>query len=274
MLRLRLFGGLAAEVDGRPITPPASRRAWSLLAWLALHPGVQSRAGVAAALWPDVLDASARQSMRSALWSLRSALGEEGAASLLATRDGIALTDLDTDLARFEALLAAGDAAGAVQLADGDLLAGFEEEWAIAARDEHRARVVDVLCALSERATGAEAVALARQAVKADPLAEAPARALMSALAASGDTAAALAAYERLAERPRRALRVAPCAATRELADGLRAPRADPGATAPSRSPRGDAGLVGREAELARLQAAWATAREGRGGVVSVHGEP
>src|SRR4051794_2579567 len=52
MLRLRLFGGLAAEVDGRPIAPPASRRAWSLLAWLALHPGVQSRAGVAAALWP------------------------------------------------------------------------------------------------------------------------------------------------------------------------------------------------------------------------------
>src|ERR671929_1834663 len=75
MLRVRLLGELQADVDGRPVQPPASRRAWSLLGWLALHPGEHPRASVAARFWPDVLDASARASLRSAAWALRRALG-------------------------------------------------------------------------------------------------------------------------------------------------------------------------------------------------------
>ena len=43
MLRVRLLGELQADVDGAPVAPPASRRAWSLLAWLALHPGEHAR---------------------------------------------------------------------------------------------------------------------------------------------------------------------------------------------------------------------------------------
>ena len=39
MLRVRLLGELQAEVDGGAVAMPASRRAWALLAWLALHPG-------------------------------------------------------------------------------------------------------------------------------------------------------------------------------------------------------------------------------------------
>src|SRR5436190_1888937 len=76
MLRVRLFGDMVVEVDGESAPPPESARARALLAWLALHPGMHSRAELAARFWPDVLDSSARASLRSAMWSLRRALGE------------------------------------------------------------------------------------------------------------------------------------------------------------------------------------------------------
>src|SRR4051812_50058227 len=76
MLRIRLIGQISVERDGEALTPPASRRAWELLAWLALHPGAHPRGELAARFWPDVLDESARQSLRNALWMLRRDLGD------------------------------------------------------------------------------------------------------------------------------------------------------------------------------------------------------
>ena len=107
MLRVQLLGELEARIDGRVVQPPASRRAWSLLAWLALHPGEHPRGAVAARFWPDVLDTSARASLRSAAWALRRALGPAGDAALSAGRDRIGLR-CETDLAEFDALCAAG----------------------------------------------------------------------------------------------------------------------------------------------------------------------
>ena len=66
MLAVRVLGPMRVELDGRPMAAPASRRAWSLLAYLAIHPGPHRRGDVAARFWPDVLDSSARQSLRSA----------------------------------------------------------------------------------------------------------------------------------------------------------------------------------------------------------------
>ena len=65
MLRVRLLGELQAEIDGAAVAVPASRRAWALLGWLALHPGEHGRGAVAARFWPDVLDSSARASLRA-----------------------------------------------------------------------------------------------------------------------------------------------------------------------------------------------------------------
>src|SRR2546423_13231913 len=87
MLRVRLLGELQAEIDGRAIAAPAGRRVWALLGWLALHPGEQPRSMVAARFWPDVLDTSARASLRSAAWALRQLVGE----ALVAGRDRIGL---------------------------------------------------------------------------------------------------------------------------------------------------------------------------------------
>src|SRR5688572_3731962 len=90
MLKVRLLGGLALEVDGRAERGP-SGRCGSLLAWLALHPGMQPRARVAARLWPDVLDESARRSLRTALLDLRRELSPEAQRHLVATRDELGL---------------------------------------------------------------------------------------------------------------------------------------------------------------------------------------
>ena len=79
MLRVRLLGELRLELDGQRLDAPASRRARSLLAWLAYHPGLHPRTRVAAVFWPDVLETSARASLRTTLTTLRRSIGQEAA---------------------------------------------------------------------------------------------------------------------------------------------------------------------------------------------------
>ena len=78
MLRVRLFGGFALESDGVALPMPERRRACSLLGWLALHPGMHPRSEVAGRFWPEVLDSSARKSLRTELVAVRRALGPAG----------------------------------------------------------------------------------------------------------------------------------------------------------------------------------------------------
>src|SRR5918995_2518262 len=120
MLRIRLLGGLELEVDGRAIRPPPGRPARALLAWLALNPGMHARSRVAAALWPDVLDQSARLSLRTALSALRDALGD-GADAVTATREQIGVArDVWVDLRAFDELVAAGRLGAAIELRRGE----------------------------------------------------------------------------------------------------------------------------------------------------------
>ena len=115
--------------------PPASRRARELLGWLALHPGRHARAAVAARFWPDVLDASARASLRTTLHELRRALGPAGDC-LVADRDAVALERGGSTRARLDALLAAAPPRRRSRSATARLLAGLEEDWVLAARDD------------------------------------------------------------------------------------------------------------------------------------------
>jgi DNA-binding SARP family transcriptional activator len=85
VLRVDLAGGLRLESDGAELAPPASRRARAILAYLALNPGPHPRGRLASAFWPDVLDESARTSLRAALSELRRALGP-AADHVVATR--------------------------------------------------------------------------------------------------------------------------------------------------------------------------------------------
>ena len=229
MLKLRLLGGLALEVDGEAAPAPGGR-CGSLLAWLALHDGMQPRARVAARLWPDVLDESARRSLRTALLDLRRELGPAGERHLVATRDEVGLGppgEIWVDARAFTRAVEEGRLTDALELGEGELLPEFEHEWVYAARDEHRhayEQVVERLAAEAE-ATGdlTGAVEHTRRLVAMDPLAEAPARELIRRLAATHDRAAALAAYDRHRERLRTDLGMVPSAATRALVDEIRA---------------------------------------------------
>jgi DNA-binding SARP family transcriptional activator/tetratricopeptide (TPR) repeat protein len=281
MLRIRVLGQLEVELDGKVIEPSGSRRAWALLGWMALNPGQHPRSVVAAALWPDVLDSSALQSLRSALWSLRRALGSAGAA-VPGDRDRVGLDpdSISIDLVEFGVLVAAGELERAQALWRGPLLQGFDEDWAVRARDEASERRGQVLAALSDESAAAGdlvgAVDWARRGATLDPFSEEAARLLMRRCVALGDRPGAILAYERLSERLRRELSVAPSGETRELAQelrrGLEGDRLSEQVPAIAAPQRRLIGLVGREAELGRLRGAWDAATGGGGGVCVVAG--
>src|SRR3954470_1079286 len=147
MLRVRLFGGLALESEGVALPVPERRRACSLLGWLALHPGMHLRSKGAAHFWPEVLDSSARKSLRTELVAVRHALGSAGEGALVATRDMVGLVGdgVRVDAREFERLVGDARLQEALDLGDGELLAGLEDEWVYAARESHRDHLGDVL---------------------------------------------------------------------------------------------------------------------------------
>ncbi len=229
MLRVGVLGQLTVEVDGSGVELPTSRRARALLGLLAIERRTHSRSQLAARFWPDVLDESARTSLRAALSALRKVLGPDADGYLLAGRDTVALAGealVWTDIAEFESLVAAGRSAEALALSRGELLEGLDDEWILHARDEQRDRVVQALGRLAADAEASgelrEAAALTRRQIALDPLAEEPSRELIRRLAAAGDRPAALTAYRRLQDRLRSDLGIAPSAQTRELVDSVR----------------------------------------------------
>ena len=190
MLRIRLVGELGLELDGRRIDPPASRRARSLLAWLAEHPGLHPRTRVAAVFWPDVLETSARASLRTTLTTLRRSIGEEAAALIVAGRDRLGIEEhpgVWIDVREIGRLVAEGRRDEALALCDGDLLTDLDDDWVLEERQAHRDRVAGLLAALGEAAEEAgdaeAAVHLARRRLDLDPASEDAARVLMGSLA-------------------------------------------------------------------------------------------
>jgi DNA-binding SARP family transcriptional activator/tetratricopeptide (TPR) repeat protein len=286
MLRVRLFGGLVLEADGRALEPPRSRRTRALLGWLALRPGMHARSEVAALLWPDVLDSSARASLRTALVELRRALGP-ARDLVLTTRTDVGLDrSVWVDAAAFDELVAAGELEEAVSLCDGVLLAGIDDDWAYEARDEYSHRLGAVLAQLAAEAETrgdlGRATELSRRRVALDPLSEEAQRELIRRLADSGDVSAALAAYSRFSERLVRDLGIAPSAATRDLVAEIRARPAGPDETGaqggrfPLPSPlaqRETTGFAGRAAERGRLHELLAGVRTGRRQVAFLAGD-
>ncbi len=227
MLVVRLLGGLTVTDDTAPVAAPRGRCA-ALLAWLALHPGMQPRGRVAARLWPDVMDESARRSLRTALLDLRAELGPlaAGTCSRRATRSGsdptsastsaISSTRPPTDAWRRRWRSAAPASSCPSSTTSG----------CIEAREEHELRLAEVIEQLAieaeERGDPGGAVEYTRRLVALDPLSEEHARSLMRRLALAEDRAAALSAFEQHRERLRSELRMVPSAATRALADEIR----------------------------------------------------
>src|SRR3954454_8871094 len=193
MLEVRVLGGLAADVDGRPVRLPADARARELLGWLVVEPGRHARPSLAGRLRPDVGEESARKTLRDAVYELRRALGPAGREAIVATRDQVGLDPdrVRSDLWEFRRHVEAGELEAAVDGRMGELLAGVDADWVLRARDEHAAALGGVLASLAERAEAAGdlegAVRWTRRRLEVEPLAEEAHRGLIRRLALTGD---------------------------------------------------------------------------------------
>jgi DNA-binding SARP family transcriptional activator/tetratricopeptide (TPR) repeat protein len=282
VLQVRLLGGVAADRDGEQLSllPPVSR----LLAVLALRPGPQDRETVAATLWPAAAGPAARANLRTAVWALRKAVGDD---ALITSRTAVGLRPeaITVDLADGQRRAAAGDAVAAAALCHGELLPGYAEDWAETARRRQRTELAETLAtrtAAAERdGDAAGAARWSRLRCELDPLNEAAHADLVRHLAAAGDRAGALVAGREVTGRLRAELDLRPGPALRAALAEARDPGAAPSPAGPatalasfgSSGRFGTRPLYGRAAELRTLTAAWAAARAGHGRVVLITGE-
>ncbi|TVQ57991.1 MAG: hypothetical protein EA355_02955 [Rhodobacteraceae bacterium] len=204
-LGLRLIGGFAAALDGRPVDL-RNRKAQAALAVLALSGNGQPRERIAALLWSERDGEQARQSLRQTLHDLRRALGPGAERVLEIGRRDVGLrapapaVDILALIAAVEADGAEPPAADWAALADG-VLAGFDDldpafaEWLTARR---RALLDRLTAALEARMAAADDEPARRWAgalLALDPAHEPACRRLMESDAARGDVRAALRRY-------------------------------------------------------------------------------
>ena len=204
MLRLTLFGAPALSRDDVPVIGRAAQRhRIALLALLALAPhGRLGRDKLIATLWPESDADQGRNLLKVATYVLRSALGDD---VLLSTGDELRLNPdvVGTDVADFEAALAAGDHARAVALYEGPLLDGFFvsgapefEQWVGRERERlaraHRSAIEALAAAAEASRDWRAAISWWKTLAAQDPYDSRVAVRLMQALDAGGNRAGAL----------------------------------------------------------------------------------
>lgn len=236
-LRVTLFGALdvrdAAGTGFDAVLAQPKRAA--LLAYLAATHGrgLRRRDSLLALFWPELSERRARDALNSALYFLRKSLGEGVIVGRGSDEIGLADEAVWCDLVAFDAALAAGDAAAALELVRGTLLDGLLiadapefDDWLSRERERVRAASRDGALRLSNGAqeggdTGA-AAQWARRALELAPDDEGVLRTLMRALERDGDVAGALRQYESFARYLGRALELEPSPQTTALAAELR----------------------------------------------------
>jgi DNA-binding SARP family transcriptional activator/tetratricopeptide (TPR) repeat protein len=270
---LRLSGPDGELLHGR-------RRELVLLVHLARHaPRAVSRQQLAELLWGGRDDARARQSLRQALYVLRSALG--AVLDIDAEHVRLAADAVELDAAAFERDVANDRLAAAVSRWEGDFLAGMEDlgddtyrAWVEVERESLRRRLAWTLerlvTAAEQRRAWDEAARWSERWAAAFPLDEAPQIHLVRALGAARRTTDALACHAGFVARLREELGGQPSDAFLEL--GRELARAPGGSPSPGSTALFAPDLVGRDAALAALDAAWRDVRH-TGAVVLVEGE-
>ena len=239
MYDIQLFGRLevrtrGVRLSGRDFGGIKPRH---ILALLALR-GPLAKAELTELLWDGRPPANHKATVESYVSVLRHRLDPAASArtSAITTRSGggYALSGdrVRVDVARFDELVAAAagrSASGALRpLTAAAHLAGrplLEEEgrsvWAVAAREQYKARLIGTLLDAGGHAMAgghaASALGLAERAVGLDPMAERGWAITMAAHRALGDRVAALRAYDRCRRHLAEGLGVEPSAETRAL---------------------------------------------------------
>jgi len=247
-LRIRLLGNPAAFVGDEPVTGFVSIKSQALLYYLAATEESHRRDVLAALLWSDVPDATARRNLRDILSNLRQLIGP----FLAITRQNVSLNpdaQINCDSQAFLGTLTAvrgmesstdpvnplETLAAALDLYKGEFLAGFYvpnaplfEEWMLAQRAQLQAAIENSLEMLvssySARREYKTAIRYALMWSSLDPLQELPHRALMQLYAEDGDRPAAMKQYQDLLQLLEEELGVVPAPETtslfRQIRDG------------------------------------------------------
>ncbi len=230
-LTLSLFGRFQALLDDQSITDFETDKGRALLAYLAVEAangGAHSRSTLAALLWPDYPEESARTTLRHVLHCLRATIHDaiEAQPLLLSTRQTLQLNPAvayTLDVATFTNLLAQCAAHTHAQLAHcqpclqqlqqavalyrGDFLADLSfqdsgpfEEWRRLKQEQYHIQVLDALFYLTHayavNGDHGQAAYYARRQLELEPWREGAHRQLMRALACSGQRSAAIAQYQ------------------------------------------------------------------------------
>jgi len=291
-LDLVLFGPPRALHAGEPLHFER-HKTLALLAYLAVTGRPHARDTLAALFWPEADAVQARGGLRRALSEVRDAFGP----GILDTGEGcvaLAPSILNVDVMQFRAALARvakhthpddtlcgdclADLTGAVELYQGDFLAGFSlretEEFDAWQTFTTEALRLEVAAALEQLATGlaarqqpAAALPYARRWLALDPLHEPAHRLLMQLYAATGNRSAAVRQYEQCVSTLAAELGIAPSAEITALHKVLIAPAPAVAAVVTATSPEAPAArpehnlppdvtpFIGREGQLAQVAA-------------------
>jgi len=288
-LEVRLFGTPRFSYDGVPWLFTAPPACLPLLGLLAVLDKPIKRATLAATLWPDQTGANARANLRRHIYRLHRALPPVSHTAWLVDTAQTIAWNADApawfDVRHFRRNVVTADARdAALDLHTGEFLMGFDDEWLLTERERLHAILCDGLIDASvdarRRRDFVRAADFAERLLQADEWREDAIRALMAARYESGDRSAAIAAFERFAQRLGHELGVEPMPETIALRDAMvagfslvaPAGRSVEGADAnPADNTRMP--LVGRREEIEALARSWSRAARGFGTTVFLSGE-
>lgn len=237
MIKLHTLGRLSLTgPDGHEILSVlAQPKRGAVLTYMALATprGFHRRDTLLGLFWPDLDQEHARGALSQALSFLRRSLGD-----VIETRGddevGLVAEGLWCDAVGFEASLDAGQPSGALELYQGDLLAGFFigdapefEHWLDRERERLRRRATEAAWLLADESeaegNAPDAKRWARRAATLAPDDESVLRRLIALLDRVGDRAQAVVAYETFARRLSEEYELNPSPETQELIDDIRA---------------------------------------------------
>jgi DNA-binding SARP family transcriptional activator len=226
-LEIRLLGEFAAFYGGAPLTAINSHRLQGLLAYLLLHRDAPlARQRMAFMFWPDSSEPQARSNLRNLLHVLIQALpdGERFIQSdnqtVIWRSDAPFTLDVDVLLSALANAGSAVDVQRALELHRGPLLPSCYDDWITPERERLEQKLADTLQGFVDQweRQGAyrDAIALAQQIVRGDPLREDLYRQIMRLYAASGDRAGVARTYKECRAALARELEVEPSRQTQE----------------------------------------------------------
>ncbi len=262
MLRAQLFGAGRVTYGDQTLTGFPNQQACLLLCYLWLNRAYpQSRERLAALFWGDLPAATARKSLRNALWRMRQGLQGLGAQPddyLLIGDESVALLTSGPfwlDVAVFEtAQLACQDLPGseltpeqaahlktAVDVYTGDLLEGVYADWCLHERERLGLLYLGALQKLvayhGQRGEHERALLYGERILARDPTREKIHRQMMQLHWLAGDRNAALAQFKRCAQILRDELDTVPMGETTRLYQQMAANRYNPADSAPAVTP-------------------------------------